>query len=420
MDDLSDKTILVRDTGYFVSFAERLARDFGKVLYHNPSWKMGSPKSQQAQLGKNVAENIEVDLDFWDAIDKGEVDIVACPDIYEGDITVDLRERGIPVFGCGEGEELEIDRWMTKELLDELGLPVAPSNLVQGIDELGEFLEDNDECYVKFPRWRGDTETWHHIDMFMSQPWFDALKEDLGPSGEEMEFIIEQPVGDIEVGFDGFIMDGHFLPFTSYGYEIKDAAHVSKFVPYDELPEPIKKINQALAPKFEQYQYRGLYSNDIRVEGRDFYLTDPCCRFASPVGELMLEAFQNYSEIVWGTANGEIVDPVCKIKYGAALNLFSDNPPGKWLAIKIPEEYKSNVKIHYWSRFKDLDWVTPIVGATNVVAVIVALDNSLDKAMEKCLKIAKEIQMPKIGYDEAAFEHAEEQIAKGRKVGINW
>jgi hypothetical protein len=40
--------------------------------------------------------------------------------------------------------------------------------------------------------------------------------------------------------------------------------------------------------------------------------------------------------------------------------------------------------------------------------------------MEKCLKIAKEIQMPKIGYDEAAFEHAEEQIAKGRKSGLSW
>ena len=64
MDDLSDKTILVRDTGYFVSFAERLARDFGKVLYHNPSWKTGSPKSQQAQLGKHVSDNIEVVLDF--------------------------------------------------------------------------------------------------------------------------------------------------------------------------------------------------------------------------------------------------------------------------------------------------------------------------------------------------------------------
>jgi len=28
--------------------------------------------------------------------------------------------------------------------------------------------------------------------------------------------------------------------------------------------------------------------------------------------------------------------------------------------------------------------------------------------------------MPKIGYDEAAFEHAEEQIAKGRKSGLSW
>ena len=416
---LSDKTILVRDTGYFVSFAERLAKDFGRVLYHNPSWKMGSPKSQQAQLGKNVAENIEVDLDFWDGILKREVDIVACPDIYEGDLTKYLRSIGMPVFGSGEGEELEIDRWHTKELLDELKLPVAPANLVHGIDELEAFLRENDECYVKFPRWRGDTETWHHIDWFMSEPWFDALKKDLGPSGADMEFVVEQPVGDIEVGFDGIIMDGEFLPICSYGYEIKDAAHVAKFVPYKEVPEPIRKINEKLAPEFEKYQYRGLYSNDIRVEGRDFYLTDPCCRFASPVGELMLEAFKNYSEIVWGVANGEVVVPACDVKYGAALNLFSEMKGG-WLPILIPEAYERNVKVHYWSRFKDTDYVTPIVGASNTVAVIIALDNNLGNAMDKCLEIAEAVKMPNIGWDEAAFEHAEEQIGKGRKSGITW
>lgn len=412
----SSKTILVRDTGYFVTFAERLARDFKKVYYHNPAWKMGSPKSQQGMLGEGVAENLEVALDFWSVLH--ECDMVACPDIYEGDITAELRKQGIPVFGCGKAEELEIDRWYCKELLEDLGLPVGPSNLITGVDELEEFLENNEDCYVKRPRWRGDCETWHHVDMFMSQEWFNGVKKDLGPSGDEAEFVIEQPIGKIEVGFDGIIMDGKVLPFASYGYEIKDAAHAAKFVPYDQIPKPIRNINDKMAPEFEEYQYRGLYSNDIRIKDGKFYLTDPCCRFASPVGELMLEAFENYSDIVWSVANGQVIKPICKNTFGAALNLFSETKG--WLPIKVPPEYKKNVKIHYWSRFQGVDYCTPIVGAANVVAVIVALSNNLKTAQKTTLEIAEKIKMPGIVYDEAAFEHADEQIAKGRAAGIAW
>jgi hypothetical protein len=416
MDDLKSKCILVRDTGYFVSFAERLARDFGRVIYHNPAWKIGSPKSQQAQLGKNVADNIEVALDFWDVL--SEADIVACPDIYEGDVTAYLRKMGMPVFGSGKGEELEIDRWYTKELLEDLGLPVPASKLIHGIDDLEAYLQDNEDCYVKFPRWRGDTETWHHIDMFMSQEWFNTLKKDLGPSGEMMQFVIEEPVGDIEVGFDGICMDGQFLPVASYGYEIKDAAHVARFLPYAQVPKPIRDINEKMAAQFESYQYRGLYSNDIRVDGKNFYLTDPCCRFASPVGELMLEGFTNYSDIIWGVANGEIVKPEIKYGYGAALTLFSESKG--WIPVQIPDEHRNNVKLHYWSRFNDMDYITPITGAVSSVGVVIALADTLQSAIERVITVAKEVKMPGLTFDEAAFESAEEQIQNGRKVGINW
>lgn len=416
---LKDKTLLVRDTGYFASFAERCARDFGRVIYHNPAWKIGVPKSQAAQMAHELADNIEIALEFWEAVK--EADIVACPDIYEGDVQEHLREIGMPVLGSGKGEELEIDRWETKLLLEELGLNVAPSELIEGVDALGTFLEDADECFVKLPRWRGNSETWRHINWFMSQDWFNTLKRELGPSGETMEFVIESPVGDVEAGFDGIIVDGTVLPVCSYGYEIKDAAHVAKFVPYNLCPKPLRAINDAMMPTFEKYQYRGLYSNDVRLaDDKKAYLTDPCCRMASPVGELLEEAFENFGEIVWAVAHGEVIQPKIKHTFGAAINLFTEDALRGWVPVMIPKEYRDNVKLHYHSRFDGNDYITPATSGITSVGVIVATGDSLTKVIDKVLEIAKDVQIPGISYDEAAFDSAEKQIEEGRKLGIPW
>lgn len=420
MSDLSKLTVCVRDTGYFTSFAERLSRDFGTVLYHNPSWKIGSPKSQPGQMGKGLADNLEIALDFWDAVKKS--DMVAIPDIYDGDTQVQLRELGIPVFGSGEGEDLEIDRWETKLLLEELGLNVPASELIEGVDALETYLQEHDDLWIKRPRWRGDFETWHHSTMFMSQQWFDKLKKDLGPSGEKAEFIVEADVKGVEIGFDGLIVDGSIPDVVSYGYEIKDAAHVGRFRPYSEFPEAIQKINAAMMPEFAKYEYRGLYSNEIRIAEKDekAYMIDPTCRFASPAGELLCEGFTNFSEVIWAAANGEILTPEIKYGYGAAVNLYSENALSGWLPVQIPEEYRTQIKLHYHSRFDEVDYVTPPTHPISLVGVVVAMAPTLGEAISEVLEIAGEVQMPGKSIDEAAFDTAEEVIEEGEKLGINW
>jgi hypothetical protein len=419
MSEVSSKTVLIRDTGYFASLAERLSRDFQKVLYHNPAWKVDTPKSQPSQMAHEIAPNIEIALDFWEAVK--DADIVVFPDICDGDMQEHLRGMDIPVFGSGKGELLELDRWATKELLEELGLNVASSELLESVDELGEYLEKHKDIWVKRPRWRGDIETWHHIDMFMSQQWFDRLKKNLGPSGSEAQFIIESPIPGIEVGFDGFIVNGKSLPVASYGYEIKDQAHVAKFVQYDKMPDPIRTINDSLSETFASYQYQGLYSNDIRIsKQRKSYLTDPCCRFASPVGELMLEAFVNYSDLVWAVAHGKSLEPEIDSMFGAALNIFSEETLQGWVPVIIPDEYRRNVKLHYWSNFDGQDYVTPATTPISLLGVIVANEKTLEQSIDKVLEIAKEIKIPGITFNEGAFEHAEDQIEQGRRLGIPW
>lgn len=382
MDDLKDKTILIRDYGLFASWAVKLTEYFGRVLYYCP-YKSAFPRSQQYVIGTGL-EGVERITNFWDHIE--ETDIFFFPDVYDGDLQVFLRAIGKPVWGAAKGEELELMRWQTKMFIKkDLHLPVQPVERIIGVQELRAYLMDTTDKYVKISMLRGDFETFRHDNYQLSEPILDDIEQKLGAFKESKEFIVEDAIDDaVEVGYDGFTIDGRYPDPGLFGYEIKDVAYIGVVRPYNKLPRQVREVNSKLSPVFEAYNYRGFWSSELRIpkDGKP-YLTDPCCRAGSPPSELYQEMFSNWGQIIWEGAHGVVATPKSVGKYGVEVLIHSQWADQHWQAIYVEPEIRRWVKLRNLCQIEDVLYVAPQVVGLPEIGAIVAVDDSLLGAIKK-------------------------------------
>jgi len=159
MDDISKRICCIYDYGNNVALAERLSREFGRVLYYCP-WETSNPESLRVAVGDGL-ENVERVLDFFDPEVLHRTDLFVFPDIYDGDLQLDLVSRGKRVWGARSGEDFEYKRELFAKTLKQVGLPVAPYKVIVGTSNLKKYLIEHDDLWIKVEM-RGDGETWHH------------------------------------------------------------------------------------------------------------------------------------------------------------------------------------------------------------------------------------------------------------------
>lgn len=249
-----DKRVLVIDNGLFEHLAHRLARDFSQVLYYKP-WHGPAPTMSSRQIGAGYEDDdppvLKVDpasphpyaADVYTAI--AASDLIVFPDVGDGDWQADLRRQGKRVWGCGEGELLETDRWRTRALLKKLGMPLTRAVRVVGLSALAELLRDSSDLYVKVSSMRGDMETFHHVEYRLTTAWLIKQRERWGAYvSEQMVFIVEEPIPGVEIGIDTWLVGGELPPLVSYGFEVKDASFIGRTCSAAALPECLRYVQE--------------------------------------------------------------------------------------------------------------------------------------------------------------------------------
>jgi hypothetical protein len=388
--NLKTKTCLVWDNGLFVSLAVTLSAHFGRVLYYCP-WVTGFPTSQLQMIGVGVGGIERVDSP-WTHLD--EADIFVFPDVYEGDVQKYLVSLGKRVWGCRGGCEMEIDRARSKEISKGLGIEVGPYKTMTGIDKLRKHLKAHDDQYVKISRTRGDMETFHAPSYAAIEAKLDEIDFKLGPKADLMEFIVEDNTGPaIEVGYDGYTIDGQFPNYCLVGVEAKDTAYVAKQMKYTKIPQSVRGVNEKLGPQLKKYKYRGFLSTEIRSteDGHD-YLIDPCCRSGSPPGELYQLIVENLGEVIWYGSEGILVEPEFAGKWGAELIILSDALAESWVKVSYPEEYEENVKLRYFTEYEGSKYVIPQANKMPFLGAVVGYGDTAKEAIDKVSEVAKTIE----------------------------
>jgi len=259
--NLKSKTVLVFDFGSQVAVAQRLSRDFGRVLYYIPSVINGFKDHKAHSIGRGISGIERVD-DFWGYIH--EIDLVVFTDIYEGPLQDYLRFIGKPIFGGGRASELESERLKFKELIAAIGLNVNHYDVAFGLTELDKKLQSAENKFIK-SKLRGDMETFHHTNYTLSQTELRRMKHDMGVYAEKETYIIESPIEAIAECYD---KETEVLT--------KDGWVLFKDVKYSDLIATMNPISKKL-----EYQHPiniiKRYSKDIcyiKAQKIDFAVTE--------------------------------------------------------------------------------------------------------------------------------------------------
>jgi hypothetical protein len=157
MIDLSQKSAVLVDHGFFIELALRLARDFGTIYYVDPSWETAQTKVDHAITGDGYAGELIRVKEIWDVIDK--VDLAVFPDTGHAGMQLFIEKHvQCPVWGSRRADKLEIEKLAFKKLQEKLGMKFAEYDVIDGLDALREYCQDpkNDDRWIKgTPQFRG-------------------------------------------------------------------------------------------------------------------------------------------------------------------------------------------------------------------------------------------------------------------------
>lgn len=373
MSDFGGKVILIFDHGDNVHIAERIARDVQHVIYYCP-WQ--SKLEFKDLLIGNGLPGVEKSETFWDRLD--EAGLIYCPDVHDYDVAELLRSTGHAIVGAGSGARLELDRMFVRELSESVGLPTINSVKIAGLTALVAYLKGVENKWVKTNIYRGNLETMHHVDYASSKAILDELAVILGPGAEDIEFYVEDNIEGLEGGIETFISGGTLLSPMLYGYT-DGKCSIYRVVEYADLPEPFRHIFDLILPAIASYGIRADFHTEMRYDGTNAYLTDVTMRPSGPyIGGLMAEAMENFTEVLFGLAEGIETKPVYPAKFGGSVQLVSDHARKRWFAIEAPGDADHWLKLNAYSKSSGLWHVSP---GSNAIGGVVATGESVDEVV---------------------------------------
>lgn len=355
MKNLGEVVACVVDSGLFPHIATCLAEKMAQVYYCGPREGF-MPKLSDAIVGSGFTDIMRV-RDPWAF--KDQCDLFVFTDVGFAGEQRELVQQGFPVWGHHGGDVLETDKGFFLKTLAELEMDVPPHRELRGERRLLDFLENEEDKYIKISRFRGDWETFHWRNYLQDGIALAKMLNGLGPVAEFMLFYVFDPIDTkIEDGIDTWCIDGQWPKRVLHAMERKDKSLLGAIQDFDSIAEPVRAVNEKFGPVLAQYGYRGAFSTEIRLNQAAYFI-DPTCRFGSPPSQLQTVLIKNLPEIIWAGAHGVLVEPDAPEPIGAQVLITTDREKADWLTFDMPEELRPWVKSSFSCRIRDVLRVAP-------------------------------------------------------------
>jgi predicted RNase H-like HicB family nuclease len=112
----------------------------------------------------------------------------------------------------------------------------------------------------------------------------------------------------------------------------------------------------------------------------------------------MWEAMENLDEVLFYGAEGTLVEPKWKAKFGAQILLCSEWALDRWQPIRFPEDIREYLKIYNHCRIDTkgdggiVDFFIPQIAKMKQIGSVVALGDTPEEAVDKCKEIAEQVR----------------------------
>lgn len=313
-----------------------------RVILWNPEHRSAA-SVYQACIGCGF-DTIERVREFWPI--KKEIDLFCFPDVELSGLQLELESQGFAVWGSRTGDDLELRREQFMEIVGKLGLDVPKYKVFEGMDDMREFLKHADNQYIKISRFRGNMETKHWRSWSMDENWLDWLSYTLGPVKDIMRFLVfEEIPTDLEIGGDTYSVRGQWPNTMLNGLEFKDTTYFSAVTKHNQMPEQLQEILEAFTPLLSKDDYRNQWSMEVRVKDEKSYFIDPTCRGGMPSSGSQQIIWENFPEIIWAGANGELVEPEPAAKFSLECMVSTTTDKESWDVLEFDEELFPNLRL---------------------------------------------------------------------------
>ncbi len=413
----------VLDYGSFTGLAEKFAETMKKVYYYSPVEKEFRD-IKDAAIGEGLSKVIKLenifDLDIFKTID-----LFVFPDIGYGGLQEHLRSLGKSVWGSMGADELELNRDLFIQVLKEVGLPVIKSKTINGLSALAKYLKQVENKWVKINSYRENMETWYHLNYDQSSRRLESLAVIFGGAKEQVIFVVQDTIeSDMELGYDGWSVDGKFPSKSFQGYELKNELYLGSLLKNSELPGEINYINEKMSPVLKGYGYRNWWATEIRVSEGTPYFIDPTCRHPGQTGEHQWETCTNLADVIWQGANGIVVDPIFSHKFSAEATLhytaLSDNKavPSEWRVLEVPKKIKKWVKLYHYCIIDDIFHFPP--SKSDELGVVLGVGNTVEEAINHLQSNLDAMKHLPIHANISGFNELLNSILEAEKHGIKF
>jgi hypothetical protein len=140
----------------------------------------------------------------------------------------------------------------------------------------------------------------------------------------------------------------------------------------------------------------------------------------TPSNELLQELFDGWPETLWHGAEGRLVSPKPKAKFGCLAVIHSEWAVNDWQSLKYPRELDKAVKLRFHSRIGGKDYVAPQIVGIPDLGCVVGTGNTLLAAISECKQRASEIKGFQVEVSLGSIDKALDVIKEGEKLGVRF
>lgn len=410
----SQLKILVVDTNLAIDHAVRFAED-GHVVYYHLADITAFPKLTDTCTGDGIEGLTKVE-DFAGVVD--EVDLVYFTDNCFPFLARMLRDKGKVVYGpTPELVRWENDRVYGYKRLKELGVGVPDGEVVKGVDNLMKWIKEREDgkrrFWVKINKVRGNIETFsvgsaEEARTMLGQAGF-------GPYLNELVFLVQGECDGVEIGVDVWVCPKGMLKPYSYTIEEKGRGNIAVWVEESGFEQMFYRNVQGAVVEDD---YRCNLSIEGFWNGVDLRVIDVTARNPYPVSALYPRFVENFTEVVWGVANNQVVDVEVDMsnRYMAEITVSTD-VSDMWRVIEVGEYRVKGVDGVGYRRVVKKEGKYWFVPGDGLVCTCNARGGSAEEALRKAKEIAEGVGCMYSQYDGSFVESVLEKIEKLNKMG---
>ena len=212
-----------------------------------------------------------------------------------------------------------------------------------------------------------------------------------------------------------------FLPVGLYGAEMKGDSYGGRFMPYGELPAPVRVVTDAMRPVFKRGGVQSARSSEIRFGRQNGKVVgsfgDACQRFGCPPSVVLTRGYTNITEIMGKMAVMEPVTPNPVKEYCAEIIVGGSSVNNEAVEVFLDDKHMNRVLVRQYCKIGDQIFRVPQKDGS-LVCECIGFGDTLEEAQQEARESVELVNFEGKTWQSDTFDEMDEKLERADKLGV--